>query len=87
MLIAEHTPRCHEMTRLISQSMEHPLPLRTRISMRLHYLICIWCERYRNQLRLLRAALHGSSKHGIEHMRGELRQETKQRMKNLLKAG
>lgn len=57
MFVATHTPKCHDITRLISESMDHPLPLRTRISMRLHYLICVWCQRYRDQLALLRKAL------------------------------
>jgi hypothetical protein len=55
--IATHTPKCHDMTRLISQSVERPLPLRTRFAMRAHYLICVWCERYRDQLGLVRKAL------------------------------
>jgi hypothetical protein len=38
------------MTRLISRSMDHKLPLGTRIRMRLHYGICVWCERYLQQI-------------------------------------
>jgi hypothetical protein len=55
--IATHTPKCHDMTRLISESMERPLPLRKRLAMRAHYLICVWCERYRDQLKFMRKAL------------------------------
>jgi len=37
--------------------MDRPLPLGIRIKMRLHFLICKWCERYKNQLLFLRQAL------------------------------
>ncbi len=58
MFIAEHTPKCHDITRLISQSMDRPLPLHTRVKMWIHYRICVWCERYRDQLGFLRETLH-----------------------------
>jgi hypothetical protein len=64
MFIAEHTPKCHDITRLISQSMDRPLPLKTRLSMRVHYAICVWCERYRDHLLVLRKAVRG----GLEGM-------------------
>jgi hypothetical protein len=82
--IAEHTPKCHDMTRLISESMERKLPLRTRFAMRVHYLICVWCARYRDQLGFLRKALHSSCERGVEHMDEELRPEAKKRIKEAL---
>jgi len=85
MFIATHTPKCHDITRLISQSMEHPLPLRTRIAMRVHYLICVWCERYRDQLQLMRKALHVCPKEDAERMPGELPSAAKDRLKTALK--
>jgi hypothetical protein len=51
------TPTCQEMTRLLSDAMDRPLPWNTRVKMRLHFLICKWCERYKNQLRFLREAV------------------------------
>ena len=51
------TPSCEDMTRLLSEAMDRPLPLGIRIKMRLHFLICKWCERYKNQLLFLRQAL------------------------------
>src|SRR3712207_4203057 len=51
------TPTCQEMTRLLSDELDRPLPWRTRVEMRLHFLICKWCERYKNQLRFLRQAV------------------------------
>ena len=48
---------CHDMSRLSSQVLDTRLPLRTRFRMRVHYLICAWCRRYRAQLALLRRAV------------------------------
>jgi hypothetical protein len=33
--------------------MEVKLPLTTRIKIRFHYLICVWCQRYGEQLQAL----------------------------------
>ncbi|MFZ0827631.1 MAG: zf-HC2 domain-containing protein [Verrucomicrobiia bacterium] len=52
----KHTPNCAEMSRLASRSFEQPLSLRTRLKMRLHFLICAWCHRYARQLTFLREA-------------------------------
>jgi predicted anti-sigma-YlaC factor YlaD len=47
---------CHDMTRLISQAQDGDLPAATRWRMKLHFLLCVWCRRYRRQLGLLRRA-------------------------------
>lgn len=52
-LICAITPRCREMTRLISVEREQPLSRLTRLRMDWHYGICVWCLRYRDQLGLL----------------------------------
>lgn len=83
--IAEHTPKCHDMTRLISQSMDGPLPLRTRIAMRMHYLICVWCRRYRDQLGFLREAVKSCPEQGEEKMPGNLTSEARERLKAALR--
>ena len=51
------TPPCREVVRLVSEDMDHPLPLGTRIRVRLHFLICKWCERYKQQLLFIRNAV------------------------------
>ncbi len=81
MFIAEHTPKCHDITRLISQSMDRPLPLRTRIAMRIHYIICVWCERYRDQLGFIGAALKSCPDNEGERTRGKLSPDARKRLK------
>ncbi len=50
-------PTCHDMSRLISQSMDQSLPLSHRMRMCIHLWICGLCRRYQQQLALLRTVL------------------------------
>ena len=50
------TPNCADMSRLASQSLETALPLGLRLKMRLHFLVCVWCNRYFKQLTFLHEA-------------------------------
>jgi len=45
---------CKDVTRLLSESMDHSLPLGQRVGVRLHLLICKYCARYERQLLLIR---------------------------------
>ena len=47
-------PSCKDVTRLISESMDHSLPFGKRVGVRLHLLICRFCARYERQLLLIR---------------------------------
>ena len=44
------TPKCGEVVRILSGSMDSRLSLSTRLKLRLHYLICAWCWRYEKKL-------------------------------------
>jgi hypothetical protein len=46
------------MTRLVSQSMDHRLPFITWVRMKLHYIICVWCERYAEQIAFVKHVAH-----------------------------
>ena len=48
---------CREAVRLISEGMDRSLPIWNRVGLRLHVLICTWCERYRRQLIFIRRAI------------------------------
>src|SRR5689334_15809724 len=82
------TPSCQDMTRLLSEAMDSPLPLRIRIKMRLHFLICKWCERYKNQLLFLRQALRRSPDEVRSEAAGSsaaLSAEAKDRLKQIIR--
>ena len=81
MLVARSTPRCHEMTRLLSASMDRQLPLRVRVRMRLHFIICDYCSRYGEHLKFIRRA----SRQFDEHMpAAPLSAEARERIKRAL---
>jgi len=48
-----HTPNCAEMSRLASMSLDQPVSVKVRLKMRLHSLMCVWCERYSKHVRTL----------------------------------
>src|SRR5205809_5062353 len=54
LLICRFTPTCPEVIRILSLGMDKPLPLSTRIKLRIHYLMCSFCERYAKQLKYMR---------------------------------
>lgn len=84
MFLARHTPKCHDMTRLISQEQDAPLPVATRVKMRLHYTICVWCARYRDQLGFVRKALHVCPEEPVPPASAGLPQDAKERLKRAL---
>jgi hypothetical protein len=67
-----HTPNCAEMSRLSSLALEQPPSLSLRLKMRLHHLICVWCQRYAKHLKFLHRAaprmldeVETASQHGL----------------------
>jgi hypothetical protein len=80
LLIARYTPDCHDMTRLVSQSMDHRLPFSTWARMKLHYVICVWCERYAEQIAFVKSAAHGFAKNATNSGTETLSPEKKKRL-------
>lgn len=46
--------RCNEVSQKVSQGLDTPLPLGTRLLVRMHLWMCRHCSRVYKQLRLLR---------------------------------
>jgi hypothetical protein len=57
---------CKEVSRLVSESLDHELPFGQRFSLRLHLLMCSLCSRFRRQILLLRRAARSFGKAGEE---------------------
>ena len=83
----QHTPNCAEMSRLASRSLEQPLAWRTRLKMRLHFLICVWCQRYFKQLRFTHAAASHLDEHAEMLPPRPLSPAARQRIVQRLKMG
>jgi len=84
-LIGKHTPKCNEMVRILSKSMDKPLPLSMRIKKRFHFLICCWCQRYEEQLHYLRDVSRSFPEHADEGVDTSLSPAAKDRWKNALR--
>jgi hypothetical protein len=61
--LADLSPSCREATRLQSKALDRKLPLRQRLGLRIHLLLCKWCRRYGKQITFLRSA---TRQHGHE---------------------
>jgi hypothetical protein len=82
--IGKHTPKCREMVRILSQSMDEPMPLVMRIKKRLHFLICCWCQRYEEQLIYMRQTARQFPEHADETSNAEFSAEARERIKRKL---
>lgn len=50
-------PSCEQVTRLVSDSMEEGLPLKSKLRVAIHLLMCKWCRRFKQQLQLIRTLI------------------------------
>ncbi|MDZ7724437.1 MAG: hypothetical protein U5R06_16945 [candidate division KSB1 bacterium] len=50
MMIVKLTPSCETISKQISESLDHRLSVRKRLTIRLHTWQCVLCDRYRRQL-------------------------------------
>lgn len=44
---------CREAARLASEALEHPLPARQRVALRVHTMMCSACRSYARQITLI----------------------------------
>jgi len=84
-LIGKHTPKCRDMVRILSQSMDEPMPLTMRIKKRFHFLICCWCQRYEEQLHYLRDTAQKFPEHADEASDASVSNEARERWKEAVR--
>src|SRR5438093_9984246 len=82
--IGKHTSKCREMVRILSKSMDEPIPLMMRIKKRLHFLICCWCQRYEEHLHYIRDTAGKFPEHADEASGDVFPSDAKQRIKQRL---
>jgi len=71
--------------RILSLGMDKPLPLSTRIKLRIHYLMCSFCERYAKQLKYMREVSREFPEKIGEVSDAKLPTEAKERLKEALR--
>ena len=87
LLICRFTPTCPEVVRILSQGMEKRLSLVTRIKLRVHFLMCSFCERYMKQLKYMREVAREFPEKIGEVSDAKLPDTARERMKAVLSAG
>jgi hypothetical protein len=85
LLICRFTPTCPEVTRILSLGMDKQLSLTMRVKLRIHYLMCSFCERYMKQLKYIRQVSREFPDKIGEISDAKLPAEAKQRLKEALR--
>lgn len=76
---------CCEVSRMVSESLDRRLPLRQRMGLRVHLLMCRFCARFKNQLLIMRDAIRLHESRGEDPVSSvALSQETRNRIKEAL---
>ncbi len=80
-------PDCKKTSRLVSESMDRPLPMVKRLMVWIHLRMCKYCHRFEQQLSTLRAI----SRHINQHLERfdasvALSDEARERMRRALRA-
>jgi len=84
LLICRFTPTCPEVVRILSLGMDKQLSLIMRMKLRIHYLMCSFCERYAKQLKYMRTVAREFPEKIGEISDAKLPTEAKERLKEAL---
>src|SRR5437870_9337902 len=85
LFICRFTPTCPEVVRILSLGMDKQLSLTMRVKLRIHYLMCSFCERYMKQLKYIRQVSREFPEKIGEISDAKLPTEAKQRLKEALR--
>ena len=85
LLICKFTPTCPEVVRILSLGMDKELPASTRLKLRIHYLMCSFCERYAKQLNYMREVAREFPEKIGEVSAEKIPDDVKQRMREALR--
>ena len=82
---------CQDASRLLSESLDSPLPFRRRFALRMHLMMCYLCRRAARQGRALqevirglaaRTGMNGEDPAGIGDLSPEARERVKQALRD-----
>jgi hypothetical protein len=82
--LVKNTPTCNQVARMISDGMDRPISIRSRIAIRVHRVVCVWCDRYHTQLHGVHDATNSLHLHLEEISSEKLSEEAKERMRRLI---
>lgn len=78
-------PDCEEASQRVSAAMDGRLSLGQRVGVRLHLMICKFCHRFEEQLRLIRTIVR-SEFAAAEGSSAQLRPEVRERIQNAIRS-
>lgn len=77
---------CKEVTRLVSESLDHKLPFFQKVGVRIHLLMCKLCPEAKKQMLFIRSAIRSLTlENSSLESEGSLSQEASDRMKLALR--
>lgn len=84
--LARRLPACEHIIEQLSQAMDGRLRLADRVKLKLHVMICPFCERYGRQIMLLRTILRREAAEttGGSTIRHPLPSDARERIKQAL---
>ena len=80
------TLSCREVSRLVSKSMDHRLPISQAVEMKMHLFMCKFCSRFKKQVHSIRQVIRDNPELMIETDQIGLSQAAKDRMNRLIQS-
>lgn len=77
---------CRRIARLVSESMDHSLPLNQRMGVRFHLMMCRHCGRYEQQLHRLRRLARRRADSDASSPSASLDEQSKNRLRRVIAA-
>jgi hypothetical protein len=79
--------KCKDISHLISRSMDQKLPLRIRIGIKFHLMMCNLCLRYKKQLELISKSISKietdkKDNYSTAHLPDQVKKEIKKSLEN-----
>lgn len=79
---------CRQASELASQAMDEGLPLRKRLSLKFHLMMCRGCTNFTHQMSFLRAAASRLGHHdGMPHLSNEAKERIAKVLRDLQSSG
>ena len=75
---------CREVSRLVSESMDHRLPISQTVEMKMHLFMCKFCSRFKKQVQSIRQVIRDNPNLVEEMDQGGLSQAAKDRINQLM---
>ena len=76
---------CKRATELVSEHLDHPLPLSQRVALKTHLLMCRHCARFAKQVRYIRDAVRQFPEDDDAEDAPTMTDEAKDRLRETLK--